>query len=184
MIEYINLLTEEERLSHLADKYFEAVEHEDWETVASLIRLNPDIMAEGLELVYHRLPDEYKYSIPTHCYTHNGDRMPIVRKYVRQARKYAPIEKRIPAEMIGLPEIEIYRAGDEPLNKAAYRISWTTSLDVAQWFYDRASFFQRPQRHIYRGIIKPEQIICYTDGRQEKEVMQYNSVKNIVELER
>ena len=56
MIEYINLLTEEERLSHLADKYFEAVEHEDWETVASLIRLNPDIMAEGLELVYHRLP--------------------------------------------------------------------------------------------------------------------------------
>lgn len=38
--------------------------------------------------------------------------------------------------------------------------------------------------HIYKGIIKPEKIIWYTDGRQEKEVMQYNSVRNIVELER
>ena len=110
--------------------------------------------------------------------------MPIVRKYVRQARKYAPIEKRIPVEMIGLPEIEVYRAGVEPLNKAAYRISWTTSLDVARWFYDRAATFRWPQHHIYKGIIKPEKIIWYTDGRKEKEVMQYNSVRNIVELER
>ena len=110
--------------------------------------------------------------------------MPIVRKYVRQARKYAPIEERIPAEMIGLPEIEIYRAGAEPLDKAAYRISWTTSLDVAKWFHDRAVARLQPQRHIYKGVIKPEKIIWYTDDRQEKEVMQYNSVKNVVELER
>ena len=110
--------------------------------------------------------------------------MPIVRKYVRQARKYAQIEERIPAEMIGLPEIEIYRAGAEPLDKAAYRISWTTSLDVAKCFHDRAVARLQPQRHIYKGVIKPEKIICYTDDRQEKEVMQYNSVKNIVELER
>lgn len=138
MVEYKILLTEEERFNLVAEEYFEAVEYEDWEKIASLIKLNPDIMAEGLELVYRRLPDQYKYSIPTSCYTHNGDRMPIVRKYVRQARKYAPIEERIPAEMIGLPEIEIYRAGAEPLDKAAYRISWTTSLDVAKWFHDRA----------------------------------------------
>lgn len=117
MVEYKILLTEEERFNLVAEEYFEAVEYEDWEKVASLIKLNPDIMAEGLELVYRRLPDQYKYSIPTSCYTHNGDRMPIVRKYVRQARKYAQIEERIPAEMIGLPEIEIYRAGAEPLDK-------------------------------------------------------------------
>ena len=184
MTEYKILVTEEERFNLLADKYFEAVEYEDWERVSSLIELNPDIMAEGLQLVYDRLPDKYKYSIPTQCYTHNGDRMPTIRKYVRQARKYAPIEKRIPAEMIGLPEIEVYRAGEEPLNRAAYRISWTTSLDVAKWFYDRAVARRQPQRHIYKGVIKPEKIIWYTDGRQEKEVMQYNSVRSIVEIER
>lgn len=184
LLSYKILLTEEERFNLVAEEYFEAVEYEDWEKVASLIKLNPDIMAEGLELVYRRLPDQYKYSIPTSCYTHNGDRMPIVRKYVRQAKKYAQIEERIPAEMIGLPEIEIYRAGAEPLDKAAYRISWTTSLDVARWFYDRAATFRWPQRHIYKGIIKPEKIIWYTDGRKEKEVMQYNNVRNIVELAR
>ena len=184
MVEYKILLTEEERFNLVTEEYFEAVEYEDWEKVVSLIKLNPDIMAEGLELVYRRLPDQYKYSIPTSCYTHNGDCMPTVRKYVQQARKYAPIEKRIPAEIIGLPEIEIYRAGAEPLNKAAYRISWTTSLDVAKWFHDRAVARLQPQRHIYKGVIKPEKIIRYTDGRQEKEVMQYNGVRNVVELER
>ena len=184
MAEYNRPFSEEERFNLLADKYFEAIEYEDWESIPDLIKLNPDIMAEGLELVYRRLPDKYKYSIPIQCYTHNGDHMPIVRKYVRQARKYAPIEERIPAEMMALPEVEVYRAGEEPLDKATYRISWTTSLDVAKWFYDRAKARSQPRRHIYKGVIKPEKIIWYTDGRQEKEVMQYNSVRNIVELER
>lgn len=183
MVEHKILLTDEERFNLLADEYFEAVEYEDWERVSSLIVLNPNIMAEGLELVYRRLPDEYRYSIPTQCYTHNGDRMPIIRKYVRQARKYAPIEERIPAEMIALPELQVYRVGEESLDMAMYRISWTTSLDVAKWFYDRAVVRQQPQRHIYKGIIKPEKIICYTNDRQEQEVMQYNSVKDIVEIE-
>ena len=60
MVEYKILSTEEERLNLLADEYFEAIEYEDWEKVASLIELNPDIMAEGLELIYRRLPDQYK----------------------------------------------------------------------------------------------------------------------------
>ena len=184
MVEYNVLMTEDERFNYLANKFFEAVEVKDWEKVSSLLEMNPAIMAEGLALVYRRLPDGYKYSIPTNCYTHNGDRMPAVRKYVRQARKYAPIEKRIPAGMIVLPEIEVYRAGEEPINKATYRISWTISLDVARWFYDRAVARRQPQRHIYKGIIKPEKIICYTDDRQEKEVMQYGSVRNIVEIKR
>lgn len=110
--------------------------------------------------------------------------MPAVRKYVRQARKYAPIEKRIPAGMIDLPEIEVYRAGEEPINKAAYRISWTTSLDVARWFYDRAPIRRQPGRHLYKGIIKPEKIIRYMDSRLEQEVMQYGSVRNIIEIRR
>ena len=184
MIGHKKLLCEVERSELLACKFFEAIEREEWDKVSDLIRLNPCIMAEGLKLVYHRLPDEYKYSIPVRCYTHNGDRMPIVRKYVRQARKYAPIEKRIPAGLIGLPEIQVYRAGEESLDKVAYRISWTTSLDVAKWFYDRAAAWFQPQRQIYKGVIKPEKIICYTDGRHEKEVMQYNNVRNIVVLNR
>lgn len=175
----------------LADHYLlamvlldQAIKDCDWEKVESLITLNPDIMEDGLKRAYPFLPDQYKYRIPTACHQHNGDRMPGVRKYVRQARRHVSIEKRVPAGMIGLPEIEVYRAGEEPIEKAVYRISWTTSLDVAKWFYDRAIALQRPQRHIYKGVIKPEKIIRYSDSRREKEVMQYNNVRNIVELER
>ena len=59
MVEYKILLTDEERFNLLADEYFEAVECEDWERVSSLIVLNPNIMAEGLELVYHPNPMLY-----------------------------------------------------------------------------------------------------------------------------
>ncbi len=178
------MLNETERWNYLVSEFDEAILDENWDDMESLLTLNPDIMEEGLRIVYPILPDEYRYSIPTHCYTHNGDRMPGIRGYVRQARKYAPIEKRIPAEMIALPEIQVYRAGEEPISKARYGISWTTSLDVARWFYDRAQDLHWPKRHLYKGTIKPEKIICYTNDRQEQEVMQYNNVKNIVEIER
>lgn len=103
-----------EKYALLMPQLKEVVKNQDWEGVETLLTLSPDIMAEGLEYAYPYLPDEYKFRIPTDCYTQNGDHMPIVRKYVRQARKYAPIEKRIPAEMIPMKEITIYRAGIEP----------------------------------------------------------------------
>ena len=180
---YATYMDDEERIEYLNDRFMEALDDEDWESVEAFITLNPDFMEYGLETAYDALPDEYKYSVPTDCYTHNGDHMPFVRECVKQAISYAPIEKRIPAEMIELPEITVYRAGGEPLEKAAYSISWSTSLKVAQWFYDRAGFLNQPC-HLYKGIIVPEKIICYTDERQEKEVMQYGSVTNIVEIAR
>ena len=173
-----------EKYALLMPQLKEAVKNQDWEEMETLLTLSPDIMAEGLEYAYPYLPDEYKFRIPTDCYTQNGDHMPIVRKYVRQARKYAPIEKRIPAEMIPMKEITIYRAGIEPMDKAKYRISWTTSIEKAQWFYDRALHFGSPVCHLYRGVIRPEQIIWYTDDRNEKEVMQYGSVRDIEEIAR
>lgn len=183
MIFYATTLDDKERFELLCEDLMDATEDEDWEKVSSLISVNPDFMEYGMETAYGALPDEYKYSIPMDCYIHNGDRMPIVRKYVQRAIQYAPLEKRIPAEMISLKEIEVYRAGMEPIEQAQHRISWTTSLAVAQWFYDRANFRHCPC-HLYKGIITPEKIICFTDNRQEKEVMQYGSVTNIVEIER
>ena len=57
----------------LMSELIEAVKSQDWEEVESLLTLSPDIMAEGLEYAYPYLPDEYKFSIPTDCYTQNGD---------------------------------------------------------------------------------------------------------------
>lgn len=172
-----------EKQAFLMKELTAAVQAGDWDMVSSLV-VNPDIMGAGLAYAYPYLPDEYKFSIPTDCYTHFGDHLPVVRKYVRQAGKYAPVEKRIPAEMASMPEIIVYRAGQEPMDKARFRISWTDKLEKAQWFYDRALSFGAPECHLYQGVIQPEKIIWYTDARHESEVMQYNSVRDIIELER
>ncbi len=173
-----------ERHEYLMGLLLEAYKKQDWEDACHLVMLNPEIMNEGLSLIYDALPDEQKFMLPVECYTHNGDSMPAVRKYVRQAKKYMPVEKRIPAELLEMPEITVYRAGEEELHKAKYRISWTLDPERAKWFYDRnINYINRPS-HLYQASIRPEQIIWYTDDRNEQEVMQYGSVTNVIELPR
>lgn len=140
-------------------------------------------MALGLECAYAHLPDEYKFSIPTECYIHHGDSMPTVRKYVRAARKFMPDAKRMPETFLSMQEIQVYRAGEEEIGKARYQISWTTDFSVAKWFGERAIAHGFPPRHLYAAKIKLEKIICYTDDRNEKEVMQYNSVTDVAEID-
>ena len=172
-----------EKLNYILTEFWKAIRSENWERVDNLITLNPEFMALGLECAYKHLPDEYKFSIPVECYTHNGDSMPTVRKYVRRARKYAPLEKRIPTELAAQSEITVYRAGEENIDRAQYAISWTTDFGVAKWFYDRANAFGFPERHLYRAKIKPEKVIWFTDDRSEKEIMQYNAVKEVSEID-
>lgn len=173
----------DERLEYILVQFLSALKSEDWKMVESLIVLNPEIMAYGLETAYALLPDEYKFTIPLQCYTHHGDSIPTVRKYVRCAAKYMPAHKRMPSEFLTVPEIQIYRAGEEDIKKARYRISWTIDFEVAKWFAERAVALGRPPRHLYSAKIKPEKIIWYTDDRDEKEVMQYNSITDIVEID-
>ena len=171
-----------ERIYYILTQFWTALKNKDWEKVEGIIVLNPEIMAYGLEKAYEHLPDEYKFTIPTECYTHHGDSIPTVRKYVRAAAKYMPAHKRMPAEVLSMPEIQMYRAGEENISKARYRISWTTNFEIAKWFGERAVAFGLPPRHLYAAKIKPEKIIWYTDDRNEKEVMQYNSVTDIFEI--
>ena len=172
-----------EKMTYILTEFWKAIRSENWERVNNLITLNPEFMALGLECAYKHLPDEYKFSIPVECYTHNGDSIPTVRKYVRCARKYVPIEKRIPLEMIDQPEITVYRAGEEGIDRTKRAISWTTDLEVAKWFHDRALADGLPKQQLYQAKIKPDKIICFTDDRNEKEVMQYNCVKDIFEVD-
>lgn len=140
-----------------------ALTQKNWERVYGLIAFNPDYMALWLEMAYPLLPAEYKFRIPVKCYTHNGDSMPTVRKYVRQARKWMPLEKRLPAELASLPEITVYRASAESITEAANYISWTFTND-------------RQEKEImqYRNIknieeLDPAPIPCKTHQGQSSE---------------
>lgn len=63
-------------------------------------------------------------------------------------------------------------------------MSWTLSRDVAEWFAERHEYFHQSKQHIYRATITAANVIAYIGGRGEYEIVQYRSVKNIVELPR
>lgn len=129
-------------------------------------------------MFYDKLPDNLKYYFCTEAYTHHGDSLPIVRKAVRSALKYG--KPKLPKKLATADEITVYRAGEEPINLARYRISWTTDKKVALFFLNE--YNGRHASHLYRGKIKPEKIICYTNDRKEKEIMQYNNVYDLEEI--
>ena len=127
---------------------------------------------------YDEVPDSMKYQFAIDAYIHHGDSIPAVRKAVRTAGKYG--KATLPPEIESEQEITIYRAGEEPIEKAKYRISWTTDYDVADFFLNK--YIGRHATHLYCGKIKTPDIIAYCDDRNEKEIMQYGKVFDIEEI--
>lgn len=153
----------------------------DWEGFVELALCNPRFLPFTFSY-YDKVPDKLKYSFAIEAYTHRGDSMPSVRKAVRTARRYGSPE--LPANLANQDFITVYRAGEEPIDKAKYRISWSTELEVAEFFHRRNIEFIRRPSHIYQAKIKPESCIAYTNERQEHEIMQYRKVFDVEEITR
>ena len=48
--------------------------------------------------------------------------------------------------------------------------------------YSLMDRMKKADMHLYTGEIRREKVIAYFDGRSEKEIIQYGSVKNIKEI--
>ena len=108
--------------------------------------------------------------------------VPLVRKCVREALKYRP-KNALPEEILSQKEITIYRAGEEPIEKAKYRISWTSDIEVARKFLYVYNYSKYRAKYLYKGVIKTDKIIAYYNEREEHEILQYRNVQNIKLLE-
>lgn len=171
------------------DQYMKALstsfQNKDWFSF-SVIAFNKDygVMCEAFKLYYDKLPDDKKYGFALHAYVHGGNNYPIVRKAVRNALKYKindHIEYDLPPELTDADEIEIYRAGEEPITTAKYRMSWTTSINIARYYYYEINNEDSP-KHLYKGKIKPEHVIAYYDRKNDQEIVQYRHVYDIEEI--
>lgn len=146
--------------------------------------------ANVLYVFYDRFKDPailYRCIIDT--YTNDGYNFP--RSVMIRAKKISPS---IPeAERFeDLPEgdvFTVYRAASSPINKVRNDLSWTINKDVAIWFANRQGYMfdgalkdTYTPLSVYTGTIERDKIIAYTNGRNEYEVIQHGSVKNIVEL--
>ena len=78
----------------------------------------------------------------------------------------------------------VYRAGKESIDVAAESMSWTLWRDVAEWFAERHEHYGQGTQHLYQASISADDVIAFTNGRQEFEIIQYQGVRDIEEIPR
>lgn len=148
---------------HCLSLLLDAKASENWEEFITIALTRYEVMAEAFSY-YEQIPDNLKYDFAISSYMHHGDRIPAVRKAVRNARKYgAPV---LPPDIASKEVITIYRAGEEDITKCKYRISWSTDKDTALFFLN--TYGGRHANYLYKGHIKPADIIAYTKRAQGK----------------
>lgn len=149
----------------------------DWDGFITLALACYEVMPDAFHF-YDEVPNSLKYNLAVGAYMNHGDRLPEVRKAVRSLSKYP--RPPLPADLAGADAVTVYRAGEEPMEKAKFRLSWTTDKDIALFFLN--TYKGRHASHLYQAKIRPARIIAYTNDRNEKEVLQYRGVYDIIEL--
>jgi len=134
---------------------------------------------DALNEMYEEIPDSQKYQIVLEVYTNMRYQQKGILKYLRAIKSHAPDDMldAISDYIDSNKNIVVYRGGLQDEN-AILKPSWTISKEKAIWF---ASKYNRSGKStvLYKGIIKADNVIAYTDCRSEKEIIQYRSVKNI-----
>ena len=149
----------------------------DWKEFIRIALSIYEVLPEAF-MYFEQVPDDLKYELAIGAYMHHGDSIPAVRKAVRSLSKYP--RPPLPDDLATADAVTVYRAGEEPKEKARFRLSWTTDKEVALFFLN--TWNGRHASHLYQGKIRPARIIAYTDDRNEKEVIQYGGVYDVIEI--
>jgi len=134
---------------------------------------------DALKEVYEEIPDSQKYQIVVDVYTNMRYQQRGILKYLLAIKSLAPddmldaISKYIDKNN----NIVVYRGGLQD-EKISLKPSWTISKEKAIWFATKYNI-RGQDSVLYRGDIKANKVIAYSDCRSEKEIIQYRSVKNI-----
>ena len=171
---------EERRINNLLKEMFQCAKNEQWERLSDLMFLNQDFYGWSFPLFYYRLPDQYKREAAVNAFSGYGSVLPCVRMAIRNLPKFSKCV--LPPEIEEKKTLIVYRGGEEPINKAKYRHSWTTKIETAEWYFRRLKIFQKKERHLYRGMIQTKDIITYNNNRNECEVLQYRKVYDITDI--
>lgn len=164
----------------LVDIYNRICKEEKWDELSACMTFYRNWLPIAFASYYDCVPDEHRYNFLLDLYAHGGDGVAAIRKEIRTASKYGSAT--LPPAFDGLETITVYRAGNEDIKKATYRLSWSSDPKKAEWFMTYSGLRKQSDMHLYKGEIKREKIIAYIDVREEKEIVQYRSVKNIQEM--
>lgn len=146
-----------------------------WEEFCDRVEVVYEVMPEAFTYYYKDMPEEYRRNFVIECYMNHGDSLEECRKALVQLPKNGVNE--LPQEYREQPYIIIYRAGEEDIDETQYKISWTLDIKVAEFFM--YTWRSRHANAIYKAKIKPDDVIAFTNERQEQEVMQFRGVYDI-----
>ncbi|ATW25621.1 hypothetical protein [Candidatus Formimonas warabiya] len=139
--------------------------------------------AELLGIFYSSIPKDQRYDIVLDVYMRSNHSKNLA-KYVRAIKKYRPStyadDIKTLADSTG--NIVVYRGG--VLSKNPDRsVSWTTNINMALFFTDYCRRgYKGNNIGVYMGNISIDDVIAYTNDRNEYEILQYGSVKNIIQI--
>lgn len=136
-------------------------------------------MLDYLRQYYNDIPAGLRFNLILECYVFDSHNFPHSMIMELEKFRRADYLKDLPTDE---DPVTVFRAGTENIVEATYAISWTIDKDIARQFYVSQFLtpgLQPPRKYFYRGRIHRENILAYTDQRQEREILQYGSVFSI-----
>ena len=177
---------DEYRLYYRILKAEEAILCEEWDSISHYIFGYAETGAIVLQIGKHIIPKPIQYQIAIRLYTNKGDMYDEILDIVKNGKDFRPVDwnKEMPECVRNETNFTVYRAGSESIDEVAESMSWTLWRDVAEWFAERHEYYGQGTQHLYKATISVDDIIAFTNGRQEFEIIQYQGVRDIEEIPR
>ena len=177
---------DEYRLYYRILKAEEAMLRGEWESVSQYICGYAETGAIVLQIGKHIIPKPIQYQIAIELYTDNGDMYSEIMDVVKTGREFRSDDwnNEMPECVRNVTTFTVFRAGKEGIDEATESMSWTLWRDVAEWFAERHEHYGQKTQHLYRASISADDVIAYTNERQEFEIIQYQGVRGIEEIPR
>lgn len=177
---------DEYRLYYRILKAEEAMLYGEWESVSRYICGYADTGAIVLQIGKHIIPKPMQYQIAIELYTDKGDMYSEILDIVKSGKEYRSDDwnDEMPECVRNETTFTVYRAGEESIDEATESMSWTLWRDVAEWFAERHEYYGQGTQHLYKATISADDVIAFTNSRQEFEIIQYQSAKDIEEIPR
>ena len=177
---------DEYRLYYRILKAEEAMLRGEWESVSQYICGYAEAGAIVLQIGKNIIPKPIQYQIAIDLYTDKGDLYNERLDIIKDGNEYRPDDwnKEMPECVRNETTFTVYRAGEESINDADESISWTLWRDVAEWFAERHEHYGQGTQHLYKATISADDVIAFTNERQEFEIIQYYGVREIEEIPR
>lgn len=159
---------------------------EEWESVSQYICNYAETGAIVLQIGKHIIPMPIQYQIALELYTDKGDMYSEILDIVKDGKEYRTDDwdKEMPECVRDETIFTVYRAGEENIDDTAESMSWTLWRNVAEWFAERHEYYGQGKQHLYKATISADDLIAFTNARQEFEIIQYQGVQKIEEITR